>query len=384
MKDIKKIDRLILKYLLLLGILAIVLLNLNWLHGFLLALLNILRPIILGFVLAYIVNILMVKIEALLAPQSRQNWLQKIRRPLAMVLSYILIVLVIYLVLSLIIPQLYSVIVEFIDLIPLILTSIKQWVIENENLIPQLRTAIENADVQVDQIMANLWNVANDFTSNIVGTTLTTVGSVFALLVNGLLSFMISLYVLLAKERLANQSSRILHAYLPQSWVKRIYYVLDIVNDSFKHFISGEVVEAFILGIMVTLGMWVLQFPYAGMIGALTGFTALIPLVGAYISGIIGFLLIFVQDPLQGLMFLVFIIILQQVEGNLIYPKVVGSSLGLPGIWVLISITLGGGLWGVVGMLIAVPLASAIYRLIANDVHQRESGIPLIDEDNRG
>lgn len=106
--------------------------------------------------------------------------------------------------------------------------------------------------------------------------------------------------------------------------------------------------------------------------------------MGAYISGIIGFLLIFVQDPLQGLMFLVFIIILQQVEGNLIYPKVVGSSLGLPGIWVLISITLGGGLWGVVGMLISVPLASAIYRLIANDVRQRESGIPLIDEDNRG
>lgn len=373
MKNVKEVDRLLLKYLILLGLLVILVLNLKAIQGFFGLLANILQPIILGFILAYIVNLLMVQVERFILPSSTQLWLKKIRRPLAMTLAYIIIALVIYLVLSLIIPQLYSVIVEFIDLIPLIYSSIKRWLIENENLIPQIRTAIENADVQINQVMSNLWDVANNFTSNVVGTTLSTVGSVFAILVNGLLSFMISLYVLLAKEKLGQQGRRLMAVYLPDHIERKVIYVLDILDQSFRHFISGEVIEAFILGIMVTAGMWLLRFPYAPMIGALTGFTALIPLVGAYISGIIGFLLIFVQSPFQGLMFLIFIIILQQVEGNLIYPKVVGSSLGLPGIWVLIAITVGGGLWGVVGMLIAVPLASAAYRLIKNDVHKRES-----------
>ena len=152
----------------------------------------------------------------------------------------------------------------------------------------------------------------------------------------------------------------------------RIGYVLRIFNVKFQNFIIGQCVEALILGVLCTIGMLVFRFPYALMVGATISATALIPILGAYFGAAIGAFMIFTESPLRALGFLVFIVVLQQLEGNLIYPKTVGSSIGLPGIWVIAAVTIGGGLAGIPGMLVGVPLAAAIYQMISDDVHRSE------------
>ena len=179
-----------------------------------------------------------------------------------------------------------------------------------------------------------------------------------------------SFYLVLGRDRLARQSTRVLRRYVPQPIYDRIMYVLGVLNNAFHRYITGQCTEAVILGVLCTIGMMILRLPYATMIGALVGFTALIPIAGAYIGTIVGAFMILTVSPMKMLIFLIFLAVLQQVEGNLIYPKVVGSSIGLPGIWVLAAVTIGGGMMGVAGMLLGVPLASALYTLLRNDVNR--------------
>lgn len=373
MNQYNQLDRLIKKYVIVIGVIALLLLNLTGLQQFFGLLFKVLMPIVLGFMLAYVVNILMRRIEKMYFPSSQSKWINKTRRPFSLLLSFILIFVVIYFVMSMILPQLYSVAVEVTAAIPIWTETVKNWILSYQDRFPEIEKLVQQADLQFNKIAENLWGMANDFTSNFVQKTLFTINSLFSLIVNGILSLMISLYVLISKESLLTQFKRSMKALLPDKYYYLLRYVVHTLDHSFKHFVTGEVSEAFILGIMVTVGMMIFQFPYAGMIGALTGFTALIPLVGAYISGIIGFLLIVIQSPIQGLMFLIFIIVVQQVEGNLIYPMVVGDSIGLPGLWVLVSITIGGGFFGVWGMLLAVPLASAAYKIFKDYIKMRES-----------
>lgn len=373
MDQFHQLDRLIKKYLLVIAGMILVFLNLASIHHFFGLLMKVLMPIILGFMLAYVVNILMRKLEILYLPKSSATWVTKSRRPVSLLLSFILIFVVIYFVMSLILPQLYSVVVEISAAIPIWTETIKEWVLSYQDRFPEIEKFVKQADLQFDKIAENLWGMVNTFTSNFVEKTLFTINSLFSFIVNGILSLMISLYVLLSKETLQAQVKRVFKAILPPQGYRFLAYVTHTLDHSFQHFVTGEVSEAFILGMMVTGGMMIFQFPYAGMIGALTGFTALIPMIGAYISGIIGFLLIVIQSPIQGLMFLIFIIIVQQVEGNLIYPMVVGDSIGLPGLWVLVSITIGGGFLGVWGMILAVPLASAVYKILKDYIRMKES-----------
>ena len=186
------------------------------------------------------------------------------------------------------------------------------------------------------------------------------------------MALIFSIYLLLGKEKLGRQLQKIMERYLRDGWNKKIRYVVGVVNDCFHRYIVGQCTEAVILGVLCMLGMLLIRLPYATMIGALIGFTALIPVAGAYIGAIVGAFMILTVSPVKALIFLVFIVILQQLEGNLIYPKVVGSSLGLPALWVLAAVTVGGGVLGVPGMLLGVPLSAAVYRLIRNDVYGTE------------
>jgi predicted PurR-regulated permease PerM len=179
-----------------------------------------------------------------------------------------------------------------------------------------------------------------------------------------------SLYVLIEKEKLGSQIRTLVKTYLPKT-ANKIFYVTSVLDDSFHSFIVGQCLEAVILGGLCVTGMLLLQFPYAIMIGVFIGFTALIPVAGAYIGAAVGAIMILTVSPLQALQFLLFVVVLQQLEGNLIYPKVVGESIGLPGIWVLTAVTVGGGVLGVGGMFLAVPLFAASYRLIKEDVLRR-------------
>lgn len=380
MKKIKEFEFYIIKYLLVAGLIILAIVNFDRIKNIFSFLITISMPIIVGFIMAYILNIPMVKLEKLYFPHSNNKMVNKTRRPISILVSIILISVVLTFILNLVIPQLVSVIGRFIEIIPELATRIQNWVIENEEAFPPLAELVETSQIDWQNIVSNLLSIMNRFTTNIIETTLSTVGSVFSIVVNLFLSLMISLYVLMSKETLGKQFRLLSETYLSSKIHRRLMYVLDVTDFSFRHFITGEVLEALILGSLVTVGMWIFQFPYASMIGALTGVTALIPVLGAYISGAIGFLLILVDSPIQAFAFILFIIIVQQLEGNLIYPRVVGGSIGLPGLWVLVSITIGGGLLGIWGMLLAVPLASTLYKLLKNDVKYRRKSMSAKNE----
>ncbi|MBQ5760559.1 MAG: AI-2E family transporter, partial [Clostridia bacterium] len=190
------------------------------------------------------------------------------------------------------------------------------------------------------------------------------------------LALIFAIYLLAGKEDLGRGCRRMMEAYLSPSVRSRLLYVANTFDRCFGKFIIGQCVEAVILGGLCILGMLLLGIPYATMVGTLIGFTALIPVAGAYIGGVVGVLLIATVSPVKAVVFIVFLIVLQQLEGNLIYPRVVGSSIGLPGIWVLAAITVGGGVMGVMGMLLGVPLFAALYQILREDLRRREKKAP--------
>lgn len=205
-----------------------------------------------------------------------------------------------------------------------------------------------------------------------LGSFINIISKVFSTLTTLVISLIFAIYILASKEKLGNQVSRIMKTYIKPSWGEKIMYVARVVDNSFHKFIVGQCSEAVILGVLCIVCMMIFRFPYATMIGAFVGFTALIPVAGAYIGAGVGALMILTVSPTKALFFLVFIVVLQQLENNLIYPKVVGASIGLPGIWVLTAIILGGGLLGIGGMLIGVPIVSVIYQLLKQDVQKKE------------
>ncbi|MBR6736536.1 MAG: AI-2E family transporter, partial [Oscillospiraceae bacterium] len=170
------------------------------------------------------------------------------------------------------------------------------------------------------------------------------------------------------KEKFGAQARAVLAHYMKDSWYERFNYVIDVLDDSFHKFIVGQCTEAVILGLLCTGGMMLLRLPYATMIGTLLGFMALIPMVGSFIATVIGAFMIFTVSPAKALVFVIFEIVMQQIEGNFIYPKVVGSSIGLPAVLVLTAVTVGGGVFGVVGLLAGVPLTAAVYRIVSDDI----------------
>lgn len=371
MKDGRQLDKLVIKYILFIAVVVLALLNYQTIFSFINTIWLAFIPITIGAMLAYVLNIIMRFIERYYFPESKNPWVKRSRRPVSLFGAIIVVILVIAFVLNLVIPQLVDVIMEIVDVIPLIFEELRQFIIAHEQAFPPLADAAEKVNWQ--DVVSRIVSVANELSSKLIGSTLSTLGSTVSFVVNGVLSLMIAIYILMSKEKLGQQFKRVASTYLPRKWYDRLIYVMTITDESFTGFITGQLIEALVVGILVTLGMMIFQFPYATMMGALTGVTALIPVLGAYISGVVGFLLIFVQSPIQALAFIVFITILQQLEGNLIYPKVVGDQLGLPGIWVLVSITVGGALLGLTGMLISVPIAASLYKLLKNDVVKREN-----------
>ena len=197
-----------------------------------------------------------------------------------------------------------------------------------------------------------------------------TVSTVFSGVITTLITLIFSVYLLAQKDNLLLQINKISNRYIKSEIKRKLTHVLSIMNDCFRNYIKGQCTEAVILGILCTLGMIILRLPYATMVGPLIALTALIPIAGAYIGAFVGAFMIMTESPTKAIIFLVFLIILQQFEGNIIYPKVVGSSIKLPAIWVLAAVTVGGGLFGIIGMLIGVPLAATAYRLIKEDVNK--------------
>ncbi len=328
-------------------------------------------PLILGAGIAYVVNILMSFYERNWFPASKNAAVNSSRRVVCMVLAYLSLVAVVVLIVALIVPQLVSCVQILLSEIPGAMTKVVAF-IESLDIVPQDLIAPLLAIDWQSKLLSILETLTSGVT-NVMGAVISTVSSVFSALVTGLLAVIFSIYILLERETLKAQFGKLLRRFLSPKWQGRYCYVLHTVDDCFHRYIVGQCLEAVIIGVLCALGMGLLRLPYATMVGALVGFTALIPVAGAYIGAGVGAFMILTVDPWQAVIFLVFLVILQQLEGNLIYPKVVGSSLGLPGIWVLAAVTVGGGILGIGGMLLGVPLAAAAYRILRDDVNCRLS-----------
>lgn len=328
-------------------------------------------PLIVGCIIAYLVNILMRFYEKHYFPKAATGFAVKSRRPVCMIAAFLTLIVIVILIIALIVPELVSCVGVILSALPSAIESLVNLLARIHILPEDIAAALSGTDWQskigqlIDLLLTGAGAVAN--------VVISAVSSIFSGVVTALVGTIFSIYLLLGKDKLAGQWKRLMHRYLRPAWNSNVTYVLTVLNDCFSRYIVGQCIEAVILGILCTLGMLVLRLPYATMIGALIAFTALIPVAGAYIGGIVGALMVFSVSPVKALIFIIFLVVLQQVEGNLIYPKVVGSSLGLPAIWVLAAVTIGGGIMGIAGMLLGVPIAAALYRLLKNDLNKPPS-----------
>ena len=361
-----------LKYGITVAILVLIVMNFPAVVGGVNTLLSVAYPLTLGCVIAYILNILMVRLEKLYFPKSKKKIVIKTRRAVCMVLSLTLLVLIVIFVMYLVIPQVVDCFVVISKDVPVLLQKGWDFLVENSDRIPALQESLTNMNLDWGGIINKVTSGLMSGTKGILSSATTIVGSFFGAVTNAVVALIFSMYVLACKEELAGNINRVMKAFMKPTIYDKTIYVLDVIHNSFSNFFVGQATEAVILGTLCTIGMWIIKIPYAGPIGALVGLTALIPVFGGYIGAALGAFMILTVDPKLALVFIIYLLILQQLEGNLIYPRVVGSSIGLPGIWVLAAIMLGSGLGGVVGMLVGVPISAAAYKLLKDATKKKE------------
>lgn len=323
-------------------------------------------PLIIGGIIAYAVNVLMTFYEEHYFTKTSNKIIKKIKRPVCMLGAFITLIVIVALVIGLVIPEFIACIQLLIEKVPGVLAGVVLKLEDSNIMTEDLASML--ASIDIENIGEELIHSVTSGIGNVMGTVVGVVSSVFSGVVTFVLALIFAIYLLAGKETLGRQADVVLKRYMKESHYERVKYVLSVLNDSFHKYIVGQCTEAVILGVLCTIGMLILRLPYATMIGALVALTALIPVAGAYIGAGVGAFMILTVSPLQAVIFLVYIVVLQQVEGNLIYPRVVGSSMGLPAIWVLVAVTIGGGIMGIPGMLLGVPLAATVYRLVKENV----------------
>lgn len=355
------------------GLLAFLIKYSGWFIDSILLLKGITTPLLLGCVIAYILNILVCKIESLGCFSGQEAKLAKIKRPISILCSLGIIFAIIALIIQIVIPQLLEAIGVLAKGIPAVISQLSQWLASSDRNIPQLESFLNSLNLNWPQLIQKTMSHLTSGLSELFTSTIALISSLGSFIINMVVAIIFSIYLLSGREQLFRQFRTVAKTYIKEKYYSPIALFFSTAHDTFTRFIIGQVTEAVIIGILCTLGMFLLRFPYASMVGTLIGATALIPVVGAYLGAFIGAFMIFTVSPLKALGFLLFIVILQQLEGNLIYPKVVGSSVGLPGIWVLAAVTIGGGVGGIVGMLIAVPITATFYKLLQRDVRRRNT-----------
>ncbi|MDD7719119.1 MAG: AI-2E family transporter [Eubacteriaceae bacterium] len=331
--------------------------------------LGIVSPFILGAALAFILNVLMSKIEKKLFADAGR--LKKGKRAVSLIMTLAIVFGLLVVVMSIIVPQLGSTMIAIGKKLPTAYAAMIAWIDSNMGYLNSISGLIDGLNISWDEIISKIsvWiqGLATDMIDGGINLATTIVGAI----VNFVIGFIFAIYILLAKEKLAGQFKQAMYACLGEKRTDKILAVCRLSNNTFAGFISGQCLEACIIGVMFFVAMTILKMPYAMLISVVIAFTALIPIVGSTIGCVVGALLILMENPMQAVVFVVMFLIIQQIEGNLIYPHVVGGSVGLPSIWVLAAITIGGNLMGVLGMLIFIPLCSVIYALFRVFVKER-------------
>lgn len=334
---------------------------------------NLIFPLILGLILALILNVPLRPLEKHFFPRSNQAWVKKIRRPCCILIALLIILGVLTGVLLLVVPELVSAIGVLGESVVDVINSAQDWSLQHDLAETPVGSFLMKLELNWNAIQSSLFEWAKGGVADILGTTASVIGTLAGRVINFTVALVFAIYILSGKERLKGQAVRLIHAWVPEKFSETVLHVGAVFGDAFRKFVAGQTIEAIILGSLCFLGMWIFRFPYAPMIGALVGVTALVPMLGGLIGGFVGALMILPESFTKAILFVVFLVILQQLEDNLIYPRVVGSSMGLPAIWVLAAITVGGSMGGVVGMLFSVPVASALYRLLREATEWKES-----------
>lgn len=338
---------------------------------------GILKPFIYGAVAAFVLNIPMSAIEKRLFGNGKHSKMQKAKRPASIFLAFIAVILVMVVVAVTVVPQLGKTMIELGNKIPLFLNSLQVSLEQLMEERPELVVMLEELDfdsINWNSVLSGIVDFMKNGLGNVVTSTVMVASTIIGGVVNLFVALVFSFYILAQKEKLGDQLKRVMRAYFSRGLYERVLEVASLANRNFSNFITGQCMEAVILGSMFVITMAIFRFPYALLVGVLIAFTALIPIVGAFIGCFVGTFLIMVDDPIKAIWFLVLFIVLQQVEGNLIYPHVVGNSVGLPSIWVLAAVTIGGSLMGVAGMLIFIPIVSTVYALLRDDVNKKNEG----------
>ena len=370
MFDLEKNKKTILELIFFTIILVFMFIYIEPIWTFITYIIKIFMPFIIGAMIAFVLNVLLNIVENKLFKKLNEKnskvW-NRIKRPTSVITTLIIIIALLGLILGLLIPQLQNTTEIFTE-------NFDSYKKQTINLLHDI--GIEKKDMNAfmdnfDQVKEEITNYVDKNKGEIVETTVGVASTVVGTITSLVLGIVFAIYILLKKEDLGRQGRKILKAYCKEKHEKRIKEIATLSNTTFGNFISGQCLEALIIGVLCFIGMVILQIPYASTISVLVGFTALMPVFGAFIGTFIGAFLILMIDPTKALIFVIFIIILQQIEGNLIYPKVVGKSVGLPGIWVLVAVTIGASVGGILGMLLSVPISSIVYSIIKTDVNNK-------------
>ena len=345
--------------------------NISAIGNVLSGLLSLLAPLLIGVCIAFVLNLMMAGLERLwdrALTKWSSRWNAKLKRPVCLTLTMVLFLGIIFAIFFILIPRLEEAGAAMVANIPTYVAQIQAWWASLSDFAAQHGVTLPELSLNAENVRDTITGFLQERGDSVVNATLNITTSIVGALVNFLLALVFSLYLLAQKETLIAQFKRLLRRALPRKAADKLLELLSLTNNAFSSFVTGQVTEAVILGTLCCLGMLILRLPYALPVSVIIAALSLIPIFGAWIGAATGAFLIVFQSPIKALTFLIFLLILQQVEGNLIYPRVVGKSVGLPGLWVLAAVTIGGGAFGVLGMLLGVPVCSVIYTLLQNFV----------------
>ena len=344
-------------------LLVLLLMKFDLLWGKVLQLSDAMTPFFIGFAIAFVLT----RPAKFFARQYSRFLSPRLSKVLAVVTAYVVVFAAVGALVSFVIPQVTDSIVLFVGRLEGYGANLQKWA---DELMPYLN--FEGLDLsQLKDYVKQLLNGMLNSVTNAAGWVLAWTGSLLSMTVTGVLSLVFSIYMLAGRDTLLEQCRKLLYAYVPQPWAGRLHEVGKLSGVTFTNYVSGQLLEACILGGLCAAGMLFIQPDYAPLIGVIVGISALIPVAGAYMGAILAAFLLLMVSPVRALVFVAFLVVLQQIEGNVIYPRVVGTSIGLPGIWVLLAVTVGGGLFGFLGIMLSVPVCSVLYTLLREDVRRR-------------
>ena len=334
---------------------------------------DIIFPFVLGGAIAFLTNVPMSFLEKKIFEnvKKKNKIVRKLKRPISLILTIVLVVGVIALVMFCVIPQLTRTMGTLVTSINDFIPQMQSWIGEFFHNNQEIMNLVDQIEFDPDQAIKWGISLLGNGAGNMMNTTMSAVGSIVSGVATFFIAFSFACYILFQKEKLHIQIRKVFFAFLPRQKADTFLKVCSLTYRTFANFLAGQCLEAVILGSMFVVTLSILRMPYALLIGILIAFTALIPIFGAFIGCAVGSFLIFMVNPQQAILFVIVFLVLQQIEGNLIYPHVVGESVGLPSIWVLAAVTIGGNLMGIVGMLVFIPLLSVLYTIFREFVYLR-------------